>query len=227
MLLPTRCAPPNDAARPPQPPEARATVASLRVGLTGGLASGKSTVARWLAEHPGFLVVDADRLVARFHAPGGSGRHRGRCLVRRRRSRRQRRRRPGTAGRPDLPRSPGPSSPGRGDPSPGKRPLLGAGRRPLRHRRARSDAVGRGGPRRSFRPDRLGRGACGAPAPARPRPRHGRGVRPGAPRGPGRRCGPTCRGPPDPRQFGGPRRLRRQVDELLVELERLATDRAG
>ncbi len=42
------------------------------VGLTGGLASGKSTVARWLAE-AGFLVVDADRVVADLYAPGGRG----------------------------------------------------------------------------------------------------------------------------------------------------------
>ena len=42
------------------------------VGLTGGLASGKSTVARWLDE-AGFLVVDADRVVADLYAPGGRG----------------------------------------------------------------------------------------------------------------------------------------------------------
>ncbi len=42
------------------------------VGLTGGLASGKSTVARWLDE-AGFLVVDADRVVADLYAPGGLG----------------------------------------------------------------------------------------------------------------------------------------------------------
>ena len=42
------------------------------VGLTGGLASGKSTVARWLGE-AGFLVVDADRVVADLYAPGGRG----------------------------------------------------------------------------------------------------------------------------------------------------------
>ncbi len=42
------------------------------VGLTGGLASGKSTVARWL-EEAGFLVVDADRVVAELYAPGGRG----------------------------------------------------------------------------------------------------------------------------------------------------------
>lgn len=45
---------------------------SLRVGLTGGLASGKSTVAGWLRD-AGFLVVDADRLVAELHQPGGEG----------------------------------------------------------------------------------------------------------------------------------------------------------
>ncbi len=42
------------------------------VGLTGGLASGKSTVAEWLRP-AGFLVVDADRVVAELYAPGGRG----------------------------------------------------------------------------------------------------------------------------------------------------------
>jgi dephospho-CoA kinase len=45
---------------------------ALRIGLTGGLAGGKSTVARWLAE-AGFQVVDADRLVAELYAPGEAG----------------------------------------------------------------------------------------------------------------------------------------------------------
>jgi len=45
---------------------------ALRVGLTGGLASGKSTVAGWLRE-AGFQVVDADKLVAELHQPGGEG----------------------------------------------------------------------------------------------------------------------------------------------------------
>lgn len=44
----------------------------LRVGLTGGLASGKSTVAGWLRD-AGFLVVDADRVVAELYQPGGAG----------------------------------------------------------------------------------------------------------------------------------------------------------
>lgn len=48
-------------------------MARLSVGLTGGLASGKSTVARRLADRPGFLVVDADRLVADLYRPGGEG----------------------------------------------------------------------------------------------------------------------------------------------------------
>lgn len=44
----------------------------LAVGLTGGLASGKSTVAKWLRE-AGFLVIDADRLVAELYQPGQRG----------------------------------------------------------------------------------------------------------------------------------------------------------
>ena len=45
---------------------------ALRVGLTGGLASGKSTVAQWLREE-GFTVIDADRLVAELYQSGGAG----------------------------------------------------------------------------------------------------------------------------------------------------------
>lgn len=44
----------------------------LKVGLTGGLASGKSTVAFWLGE-AGYKVLDADRLVADLYAPGEAG----------------------------------------------------------------------------------------------------------------------------------------------------------
>lgn len=47
-------------------------MSALRVGLTGGLASGKSTVAGWLRD-AGFLVVDADRVVADLYRPGGPG----------------------------------------------------------------------------------------------------------------------------------------------------------
>ena len=45
---------------------------ALRVGLTGGIASGKSTVARLLEKH-GFLVSDADRLVAELYQAGAAG----------------------------------------------------------------------------------------------------------------------------------------------------------
>ena len=44
----------------------------LTVGLTGGLASGKSTVARWL-EELGCTVIDADRVVADLYRPGEPG----------------------------------------------------------------------------------------------------------------------------------------------------------
>jgi dephospho-CoA kinase len=44
----------------------------LSIGLTGGLAAGKSTVAGWLRE-AGFLVIDADQLVADLYAPGEPG----------------------------------------------------------------------------------------------------------------------------------------------------------
>ena len=43
-----------------------------RIGLTGGLATGKSTVARWLAE-AGFFVVDADEVVAALYEPDEPG----------------------------------------------------------------------------------------------------------------------------------------------------------
>jgi len=44
----------------------------LRVGLTGGLASGKSTVARFLSER-GAAVFDADAIVRELYEPGGAG----------------------------------------------------------------------------------------------------------------------------------------------------------
>jgi dephospho-CoA kinase len=46
--------------------------AAFKLGLTGGLASGKSTVARLLAGL-GATVVDADRLVAELYASGAAG----------------------------------------------------------------------------------------------------------------------------------------------------------
>ena len=44
------------------------------IGLTGGIASGKSTVARMLAER-GAQVLDADRLGHRAYEPGTSAHH--------------------------------------------------------------------------------------------------------------------------------------------------------
>ncbi|HVV10310.1 dephospho-CoA kinase [Amycolatopsis sp.] len=44
----------------------------LRVGLTGGIGAGKSTVARRLAEH-GAVVVDSDRLAREVVEPGTEG----------------------------------------------------------------------------------------------------------------------------------------------------------
>lgn len=47
-------------------------MAPFRVGLTGGIAAGKSTVASWLRE-AGLIVVDADHLVADLYRAGGDG----------------------------------------------------------------------------------------------------------------------------------------------------------
>lgn len=44
----------------------------LRVGLTGGIATGKSTVARTLAGL-GCVTIDADAVVARLYRPGQAG----------------------------------------------------------------------------------------------------------------------------------------------------------
>jgi dephospho-CoA kinase len=44
----------------------------LRIGLTGGIGSGKSTVSRLLAEH-GAVIVDADRIAREVVAPGSPG----------------------------------------------------------------------------------------------------------------------------------------------------------
>jgi len=44
----------------------------LRVGLTGGIASGKSTILRELARL-GCVTVDADAIVARLYRPGEAG----------------------------------------------------------------------------------------------------------------------------------------------------------
>ena len=51
----------------------------LRVGLTGGLASGKSTVGRLLADR-GAAVFDADELIRDLYRPGGAAAHAARDL---------------------------------------------------------------------------------------------------------------------------------------------------
>jgi dephospho-CoA kinase len=51
----------------------------LRVGLTGGLASGKSSVARMLRDE-GAEVFDADEIVRGLYAPGGPGEEAARAL---------------------------------------------------------------------------------------------------------------------------------------------------
>lgn len=42
----------------------------IRLGLTGPIGCGKSTVAGWLGERPGVVVVDADRVARDVLAPG-------------------------------------------------------------------------------------------------------------------------------------------------------------
>jgi dephospho-CoA kinase len=59
--------PPN--GRWVEPPPVTGSPPILKVGLTGGVASGKSTVAAMLSEQ-GAFVVDADRLVHEITLPG-------------------------------------------------------------------------------------------------------------------------------------------------------------
>ena len=42
------------------------------IGLTGGIACGKSTVSGWLREQPGCCVIDGDQISRQLTAPGGS-----------------------------------------------------------------------------------------------------------------------------------------------------------
>ena len=42
----------------------------VRIGITGPIGCGKSTVARWLGERPGVVVIDADRVARDVLAPG-------------------------------------------------------------------------------------------------------------------------------------------------------------
>ena len=43
---------------------------AVRIGLTGPIGCGKSTVAGWLGEHPGVVVIDADEVARDVLAPG-------------------------------------------------------------------------------------------------------------------------------------------------------------
>ena len=52
------------------PPRAEPTVPTVRIGLTGPIGCGKSTVAGWLGEL-GAVVIDADRVARQVTAPGG------------------------------------------------------------------------------------------------------------------------------------------------------------
>jgi dephospho-CoA kinase len=44
----------------------------LRIGITGPIGCGKSTVGRWLGERPGVVVIDADVVAREVLAPGTS-----------------------------------------------------------------------------------------------------------------------------------------------------------
>ena len=44
-----------------------------RIGLTGGIASGKSTAGRWLQQQAGLPVLDADLYAREALAPGSPG----------------------------------------------------------------------------------------------------------------------------------------------------------
>ena len=43
---------------------------TVRIGLTGPIGCGKSTVAGWLGERPGVIVIDADDVAREVVAPG-------------------------------------------------------------------------------------------------------------------------------------------------------------
>jgi dephospho-CoA kinase len=43
---------------------------AIRIGLTGPIGCGKSTIARWLGERPGVVVIDADQVAREVLDPG-------------------------------------------------------------------------------------------------------------------------------------------------------------
>jgi dephospho-CoA kinase len=42
----------------------------MRIGITGPIGCGKSTIARWMGERPGVVVIDADRVARQVLEPG-------------------------------------------------------------------------------------------------------------------------------------------------------------
>ena len=56
----------EEPRRAPPPPPGRAA----RIGITGPIGCGKSTIARWLGERPAVVVIDADRVARDVLGPG-------------------------------------------------------------------------------------------------------------------------------------------------------------
>jgi dephospho-CoA kinase len=55
---------------PPSADESSALHRALRIGITGPIGCGKSTIARWLGEGPGVVVIDADQIARDVLDPG-------------------------------------------------------------------------------------------------------------------------------------------------------------
>lgn len=51
-------------------PTSATELRTVRIGITGPIGCGKSTVARWLGERPGVVVIDADRVARDVLEPG-------------------------------------------------------------------------------------------------------------------------------------------------------------
>lgn len=63
---------PAELVNPERSPRPRWCAGQRRIGLTGGIASGKSTVGRLLAERHGLPVLDADLYAREALAPGSA-----------------------------------------------------------------------------------------------------------------------------------------------------------
>jgi dephospho-CoA kinase len=53
---------PAEGARPKGTPASRPSHRAVRIGITGPIGCGKSTVAQWIGKRPGVLVIDADQV---------------------------------------------------------------------------------------------------------------------------------------------------------------------